>query len=179
MLLRIYLINRNLVGTTIRRVTMRNMFAGALAIILGLIVIAFPFLTAATVSIFAGVVVLLIAIWLIIVGISELEVSRTTGALNVILGIIALIIAIGLIINPALLSFITGLTLAIAGIFLIIAGLIALIDGMHRKSAWGGILGIILGIIYLILGTFAFNPVNLGFLIGIWLIITGIFRFVE
>ncbi len=158
---------------------MRNVFAGALAIILGLIVIAFPFLTAVTVSIFAGVVVLLIAIWLIIAGIMELEISRTMGALNVILGIIALIIAIGLIINPALLSFIAGLTLSIAGIFLILAGIIALVDGMHRKYAWAGVLGIILGIIYLIVGAFAFNPVNLGFLIGIWLIITGIFRLFE
>lgn len=158
---------------------MRNIFAGALAIILGLIVIAFPFLGAVTISIFAGIVVLLIAIWLLIAGISELKISRTTGALNVILGIIALIIAIGLIVNPALLSFIAGLTISIAGIFLIIAGLIALIDGMNRKTAWAGVLGIILGIIYLIIGAFAFNPVNLGFLIGIWLIITGIFRFFE
>jgi uncharacterized membrane protein HdeD (DUF308 family) len=66
-----------------------------------------------------------------------------------------------------------------AGIFLIIAGLISLVDGMHRKMAWAGILGIVLGIIYLILGVFAFSPVNLGFLIGIWLVITGIFKLVE
>lgn len=158
---------------------MRNVVAGALAIILGLIIIAFPFLTAVTVSIFAGVVVLLIAIWLLVAGISELEISRTAGILNVILGIIALIFAIGLIINPAILSFIVGLTLYLAGIFMIIAGLIALVDGMQRKYAWAGVLGIILGIIYIILGTYAFNPVNLGFLIGIWLIITGIFRFFE
>lgn len=158
---------------------MRNIFAGILAIILGLIVIAFPFLGTAAISIFAGVVLLLIAIWLLILGISELEISRTTGAMNIILGIIALVIAIGLIINPALLSFIAGLTISIAGIFLIIAGLIALIDGMHRKAAWAGILGIVLGIIYLIIGAFAFNPVNLGFLIGIWLVITGIFKLFE
>jgi len=50
---------------------------------------------------------------------------------------------------------------------------------MHRKMAWAGILGIVLGIIYLILGVFAFSPVNLGFLIGIWLVITGIFKLVE
>ena len=164
---------------TIGRFNMRNMFAGILAIILGLIVIAFPFLGAVTVSIFAGVVVLLIAIWLLILGVSELEISRTTGILNLILGIIALIVAIGLIINPALLSFIVGLTLSIAGIFMIIAGIISVVDGMHRKIAWAGILGIVLGIIYLILGAFAFNPVNLGFLIGIWLVITGIFKLVE
>jgi uncharacterized membrane protein HdeD (DUF308 family) len=158
---------------------MKNVYAGILAIILGIIVIAFPFLTAVTVSIFAGVVLLLIAIWLIIAGAFELETIGKAGILNLILGIIALILAIGLILNPALLSFIVGLTLYLAGIFMIIAGIISLVDGMQRKYAWSGVLGIILGIIYLVLGTFAFNPVNLGFLIGIWLVITGIFRLFE
>lgn len=158
---------------------MKNFVGGALAIILGLIVIAFPFLTAVTVSVFAGFLVLLIAIWLFIVGISELEISKTASILNLILGIIALILGIALIINPALLGIIAGLTLYLAGFFLIVAGIIALIDGISRKYAWAGVLGIILGIIYIILGTFAFNPVNLGFLIGIWLIITGIFKMFE
>ena len=50
---------------------------------------------------------------------------------------------------------------------------------MTRKYAWAGVLGIVLGIIYIILGAFAFNPVNLGILIGLWLIITGIFKMFE
>lgn len=158
---------------------MRNWVEGALAIILGLIVIAFPFLAAVTVSVFAGFLVLLIAIWLFIVGISEFEISRTASILNLILGIIALVLGIGLIINPALFGIIAGLTLYFAGFFLIVAGIIALIDGVSRRYAWAGVLGIVLGVIYIILGTFAFNPVNLGFLIGIWLIITGIFKMFE
>lgn len=158
---------------------MRNWVAGALAIILGLVVIAFPLLTTVTVSLFAGLLVLMIAIWLFIVGISEFEISKTSSILNLILGIIALIFGIGLIINPAIFSFIAGLTLYLAGFFLIVTGIIALLDGMTRKYAWAGILGIILGIIYIILGAYAFNPVNLGILIGLWLIITGIFKMFE
>jgi len=158
---------------------MRNWLAGILAIILGLIVIAFPFLTTVTVSIFAGLLVLMIAIWLFIVGISEFGISKTSSILNIILGIIAFILGIGLIVNPALFSFLAGITLYLAGIFLIITGIIALLDGMTRKYAWAGILGIVLGIIYIILGAYAFNPVNLGILIGLWLIITGIFKMFE
>ena len=158
---------------------MRNWVAGALAIILGLIVIAFPFLTTMTVSIFAGLLVLMIAIWLFIVGISEFGINKTSSILNLILGIIALIFGFGLIINPALFSFIAGLTLYLAGFFLIVTGIIALMDGMTRKYAWSGVLGIVLGIIYIILGAYAFNPVNLGILIGLWLIITGIFKMFE
>lgn len=158
---------------------MRNWVAGALAIILGLIVITFPFLTTVTVSIFAGILVLLIAIWLFIAGISEFEISKTTSILNLILGVIALILGIGLIVNPDIFSFIAGFTLYLAGFFLILTGIIALIDGMARKYAWAGVLGIVLGIIYIILGIYSFNPVNLGILIGLWLIITGIFKMFE
>jgi uncharacterized membrane protein HdeD (DUF308 family) len=158
---------------------MRNWVAGALAIILGLIVIAFPFLTTVTVSIFAGLLVLMIAIWLFIVGISEFEINKTSSILNLILGVIAFILGLGLIVNPALFSFIAGITLYLAGFFLIVTGIIALLDGMNRKYAWAGVLGIVLGIIYIILGAFAFNPVNLGILIGLWLIITGIFKMFE
>lgn len=158
---------------------MKNWLAGILAIILGLIVIAFPFLTTVTVSIFAGLLVLMIAIWLFIVGISELGESRTSSILNLILGVIAFILGIGLIVNPELFSIIAGITLYLAGFFLIITGIIALLGGMERKYAWSGVLGIVLGIIYIILGAFAFNPVNLGILIGLWLIITGIFKMFE
>ncbi len=158
---------------------MKNWVTGALAIILGLIVIAFPLLSTVTVSVFAGLLVLLIAIWLIIVGISEFEISKTTSILNVILGIIALILGLGLVVNPELFSFIAAITLYLAGIFLILTGIISLFDGMERKSAWSGILGIVLGIIYIILGFYAFNPVNLGILIGLWLIVTGIFKIFE
>lgn len=158
---------------------MKNWVTGALAIILGLIVIAFPLLSAVTVSVFAGLLVLLIAIWLIIVGISEFEISKTTSILNVILGIIALILGLGLIVNPELFSFIAAITLYLAGFFLILTGIISLLDGMEKKSAWAGVLGIVLGIIYIILGFYAFNPVNLGILIGFWLIVTGIFKMFE
>lgn len=158
---------------------MRNWVAGLLAIILGLIVIAFPFLTTVTVSVFAGLLVLLIAIWLFIVGISEFGINKTSSILNLVLGVIAFIIGLGLIVNPVLFSFIAGLTLYLAGLFLIITGIIALLDGMTRKYAWAGVLGIVLGIIYIILGFYAFDPVNLGILIGLWLIITGIFKMFE
>jgi cobalamin synthase len=61
---------------------------------------------------------------------------------------------------------------------MIIAGVIGLLGGLEAKyRVWGGVLGIILGIIYIILGTLAFDPIYLGFIIGIWLFLTGIFSF--
>jgi uncharacterized membrane protein HdeD (DUF308 family) len=46
--------------------------------------------------------------------------------------------------------------------------------GKYAKTA--GALGIILGVVYIILGMFALNPMTLAVLIGIWLIMTGVTR---
>jgi membrane protein HdeD len=159
---------------------MKNVVMGILAIILGLIVLAFPLAGLVAASVLTGFVVLMIAIWLLIVGGSQMEVSKTAGILNLILGIIVLIVGIGLIFSPALFAFLAGFLLYLAGFFLIIAGIIALFSRNEFKNAtWAGILGIILGILYIILGTFAFDPIYLGFLIGIWLILSGILALFE
>ncbi|OPY25974.1 MAG: hypothetical protein A4E27_00805 [Methanobacterium sp. PtaU1.Bin242] len=157
---------------------MRNAIMGILAIILGVLVIAFPLVGVVAVSFIAGFAVIMLAIWFLIAGVAEMYVDRVVGILTLILGIIALIIGFGLLLNPALFAFLTGIVLYLAGILMIIAGIISLLGGMEvRYRVWGGVLGIILGIIYIILGTFAFNPLYLGFIIGIWLLLIGIFSF--
>ncbi|NYB51230.1 MAG: DUF308 domain-containing protein [Methanobacteriaceae archaeon] len=159
---------------------MKNLVMGLLAIILGIIVLAFPLAGLVAASVLTGFVVLMIAIWLLIVGGSQMEISKTAGILNIILGIIVLIIGIGLIFNPAIFAFLTGFILYLAGFFLIIAGIIALLSRNDFKNAtWAGVLGIVLGILYIILGTFAFDPLYLGVLIGIWLILSGVLSIFE
>ncbi|OPY25683.1 MAG: hypothetical protein A4E27_00888 [Methanobacterium sp. PtaU1.Bin242] len=64
----------------------------------------------------------------------------------------------------------------IGGFFLIISGIIALISGKGPSGRWGGLLGIILGIIYMIVGIYALDPFYLALLIGIFLILMGIFQ---
>ena len=157
---------------------MKNTIMGLLAIILGLIVIGFPAAGVVAASLIAGFALIMLAIWFLIAGVAESHVSRVLGPLYVILGIIALIIGIGLLFNPALFAVLTGIILYLAGIVLIIGGIIGLLGGMQeRYRLWGGVLGIVLGIIYIALGKLAFNPIYLGFLIGIWLLLTGIFSF--
>lgn len=155
---------------------MKNSIMGILAIILGIIVMAFPVIGVVAASFIAGFAVIMLAIWFLIAGTYEMQDSHLIGLLYIILGIIALIIGFGLVFNPALFAFLTGFVLYLAGILMIIAGIIGLLGGLEVKyRVWGGVLGIILGIIYIILGTLAFNPIYLGFIIGIWLLLTGIF----
>lgn len=149
---------------------------GILAIILGILVMIFPVMGVVAISFITGFAVIMLAIWFLIAGVTEIQVSRLMGILFLILGIIALILGFGLVFNPTIFAFLTGLMLYLAGILMIIAGVISLLGGFAaRYRVWGGVLGIVLGIIYIILGTYAFNPLYLGFLIGIWLLLTGIF----
>jgi uncharacterized membrane protein HdeD (DUF308 family) len=151
-----------------------------IAIILGIIIIAFPMLGVIAASDILGLSVLLLAIFLLANGVSEVEYNTTRGLINTILGIIMLIISLGLIFNPSIFAFLTALTIYLAGIFLIIIGLIIIVGNRDNKYGfWMGILGIVLGVIYIILGTYIKNPLVLGSLIGIWLLVTGVLNLLD
>ena len=151
-----------------------------IAIILGIITIAFPLFGVIAASDILGLSVLLLAIFLLTNGVSEVDYNTTRGLLNIILGIVMLIISIGLIFNPSIFAFLTALTIYLAGIFLIIIGLIVIVGNRDNKYGfWMGILGIVLGVIYIIIGTYINNPIVLGSLIGIWLLVTGVLNLLN
>ncbi|MCI5738047.1 DUF308 domain-containing protein [Methanobrevibacter ruminantium] len=151
-----------------------------IAIILGILIIAFPMLGVIAASDILGLSVLLLAIFLLANGVSEVEYNTTRGLINTILGILMLIISLGLIFNPSIFAFLTALTIYLAGIFLIIIGLIIIVGNRDNKYGfWMGILGIVLGVIYIILGTYINNPLILGSLIGIWLLVTGVLNLLD
>ena len=151
-----------------------------IAIILGIITIAFPLFGVIAASDILGLSVLLLAIFLLTNGVSEVDYNTTRGLLNIILGIVMLIISLGLIFNPSIFAFLTALTIYLAGIFLIIIGLIVIVGNRDNKYGfWMGILGILLGVIYIIIGTYINNPIVLGSLIGIWLLITGVLNLLN
>ena len=151
-----------------------------IAIILGIITIAFPLFGVIAASDILGLSVLLLAIFLLTNGVSEVDYNTTRGLLNIILGIVMLIISLGLIFNPSRFAFLTALTIYLAGIFLIIIGLIVIVGNRDNKYGfWMGILGILLGVIYIIIGTYINNPIVLGSLIGIWLLVTGVLNLLN
>lgn len=159
---------------------MKTKFVSLLAILLGLIIIAFPIMGVIGVSSLIGLSVLLMSIYLLVVGVSIMDYNTSGAILDLILGMILLLLSIGLIFNPSLLGFLTEITLYLAGIMLIIVGLAALIN--NRNSRYGfyiGIAGVVLGLLYIIIGTYIENPIVLGTLIGMWLVISGILKFMD
>ena len=159
---------------------MKTKFISLLAIILGLLIIIFPVMGIVGVNGLISLSVLLVSIYLLIVGTSIIDYNKTGAILNLLLGLILLLLSIFLIYNPAFLGVIAVLTLYIAGIMLIVVGLVSLIN--NRSTRYGfyiGIAGVVLGLLYLIIGTFITDPIVLGTLIGAWLVISGILKLMD
>ena len=150
---------------------MQKMGSAIVLIILGLIVLAFPLLGVIPTAVLTGFVVLIFGLGLLLSGISEMDTSMGVGLVELILGIIALVLGIGIIVNPALFAFIAGLIVFIVGLFLLIAGIMIVLT---TDNNWNGYIAIIIGILYMIVGNFVSNPIYLGILIGLWLLIMGI-----
>ena len=142
-------------------------------IILGLFILIFPLLGLIPLSVVTGLIVLILGIGLLINGLTEMGENASLGILELILGIIAFILGLGFIINPGLFSWLLGFIIWLVGIFLIIAGIIGIFT-KAGDSRWNGVVAIIIGIIYIIVGNLIQDPRILGALIGLWLLIVGI-----
>jgi uncharacterized membrane protein HdeD (DUF308 family) len=158
---------------------MQKMGSALVLIILGLIVLAFPLLGVVPSALITGFLVLILGFGLLFGGIIELGESEGLesaglGSLEIILGIIALVLGIGFIYNPSLFAIVAGLIVYLVGIFLIVVGIVGMIL-KSGNSRWNGVVSLIIGILYLIMGTlFVSNPIYLGILIGLWLLISGV-----
>lgn len=159
---------------------MKSKFISILAMILGLIIIIFPVMGIIGVADLIGLSILLISIYLLVVGVAIIDYNKTGAILDLALGMILLFLSICLIFNAGLLGFLAQITLYLAGITLIIVGLVSLIN--NRQSRYGfyiGIAGVVLGLLYIVIGTYVVDPIILGVLIGAWLVISGILRLMD
>ena len=142
-------------------------------IVLGLIIIAFPVLGVVPFSVLTGLAVLFLGVGLITAGLTTLDENMAMGIVELTLGVLAIILGIGFIFNPSFFSIVAAIFVFIAGLFLIISGIVAITTRVGG-NIWTGLIAIILGIVYLIVAVYVANPLYLGLLIGLWLLISGI-----
>ncbi len=154
-----------------------NVLLGILAIILGILVIAFPLFSVFTASVLAGFAIIFLGIWLLAQSFGTWGASKAASIAFLILGLIAIVGGIGLFGSILAFSALASFWLYFAGFFLIISGIMSFFtkEGTTGKGVGG--VGVILGILYIILASYAWNPYYLALLIGIWLIIDGIALF--
>lgn len=159
---------------------MKNKFISILAMVLGLIIIIFPIMGVIGVADLIGLSILLISIYLLVVGVAIIDYNKSGAILDLVLGMILLILSLCLIFNVGIFGFLAQITLYLAGIMLIVVGLVSLIN--NRQSKYGfyiGIAGVVLGLLYIVIGTYIADPIILGILIGLWLIISGVLKLMD
>lgn len=159
---------------------MKNKFISILAMVLGLIIIIFPIMGVIGVADLIGLSILLISIYLLVVGVAIIDYNKSGAILDLVLGMILLILSLCLIFNVGIFGFLAQITLYLAGIMLIVVGLVSLIN--NRQSKYGfyiGIAGVVLGLLYIVIGTYIADPIVLGILIGLWLIISGVLKLMD
>jgi membrane protein HdeD len=152
----------------------KNVLLGILAIILGLLIIVFPIIGDFTVSIVFGMGIVFLGIWLLTQCFKLFNKNLAASIADLILGVIAIFIGLGFLGNIKAVSFITILGAYIVGFLLLFAGITTLISAKNIKVQLIGILGMALGIIYMIIGIYAAYPLVLAVLIGAFLIMVGI-----
>jgi uncharacterized membrane protein HdeD (DUF308 family) len=152
----------------------KNLLMGIMAIILGIVVITFPYISIFTFSVLGGVGILILGMWFLIQTFSVWEDSKTASIVYLILGLIAIVAGIGMVGNIYAFSFLASFMIYLAGFYLLFSSTLAIFNGITTYEKGVGGMGIILGFTYLIIGLFAFNPYYLALIIGIWLIFDGI-----
>ncbi|BAW31650.1 MAG TPA: DUF308 domain-containing protein [Methanothermobacter sp.] len=149
-------------------------WAGLLSIIIGIIFLLSPMGGVKAISMFSGVILLLIGLWMVLNALRE-RYYRRTSVLWFIFAVILIIIGALLAFQVISISVLLGIWLYLTGLLFMIAGLIIVF------SAWDahvtrtiGFLGVLVGIVYIVVGILALNPVFLGIIIGVILIIYGL-----
>jgi membrane protein HdeD len=157
----------------------RNLLMGVFAIILGILVISFPLMGVFTFSIIDGTVCLVISLWIIMHSIEGWNVNKTSSIAFLVLGIIGFIFGLLILGNINVYSFFFGITFYLAGLIILIAGLLFIFLGEDRNTKLIGIMGTIAGVISIIMGYYSMNPYFVALIIGIVLIIYGIYKIIK
>jgi uncharacterized membrane protein HdeD (DUF308 family) len=147
---------------------------GVVAIIFGLVLLVFPWFGLWTLAVILGLILISVGVGLLVLGAFTYRASKVAGLAFLILGIIGLVVGVGMFGNFGALATLTSVALYVSGFILLASGLVHFFKPRTRFSREVGVAGILLGVIYIILGSYAADPRGLSILMGIWLILAGI-----
>lgn len=148
---------------------------GILAIIFGLLIIIFPFMSQFVLAIIAGIGILILGIYFLIAGASMWSLSKVGSILYIIIGFLGMLAGIMLLGNIFLFDVLVSLYLYIVGFMLLFAGLVGVFTRSAMTTRASAGLMLLLGIITIILGYFALlSPIYVAIILGVSLIIDGI-----
>ena len=148
---------------------------GTLAIIFGVLIMIFPFISQEILSVMAGIGILILGIYFLIAGPNVWSLSKMASILYIIMGVLGLLAGIMLIGNVLLFGVLVSLYLYITGFMLLFGGFVGLLARSDMMTKAAAVLMMILGSITIILGYFALlSPIYVAIILGISLVIDGI-----
>jgi uncharacterized membrane protein HdeD (DUF308 family) len=156
-------------------VGMAKKILGVLAIILGILVMVFPFVSIDLLSFAMGIAVLALGIYWIVKGIGEWKENKAITIFYIILGIFAILFGLVLTGNLPAFEIIVSMSLYILGFLLILGGLVGLLSNNATLSRFSGALFIVLGIVLLGFGYMSLHdPLYVAIVVAIALIVEGL-----
>ncbi|MDR0900707.1 MAG: DUF308 domain-containing protein [Methanobrevibacter sp.] len=148
---------------------------GILAVILGILILVFPFISVEVLSIATGLAILLLGIFWIIKSVQLWSTSKAQTVCYIILGLFAIILGIILVGNIPFFDVVMSFTLYIIGFLLVLGGLVGLLTTNATLSKGSGALFTILGIIIIAFGYLSLtNPLYIAIIIALALIVEGL-----
>lgn len=145
---------------------------GIIAIILGFLIIIFPFASQLALSIIFGVAFIILGVYYFLACANVWDYSKGTVVAYIILGILSLICGFILLFNIAFFDLLVAVYLYIFGFMIIIAAIMRLLQSGYNKGI--AALNLILGIITVLLGFYALvSPIYVAIIIGVALIVDG------
>lgn len=148
---------------------------GIIAVILGILIIAFPIASQLVLSVFAGLGFFILGIYYLLEGASFWQSSKWSSAGYIILGILGIILGFMLFLDVFLFDVLIAFYIYIIGFMLLIAGILGLVSRYENISKASSAIMLILGIVVVAIGFLAIeNPLFVSLIIGISLILDGI-----
>ncbi len=159
-------------------ISIRNLILGIVSIIIGIFAFIYPISSVETASKVAGISTLLLSIYLITSSKKKMNSSKIIGVIMLLFGILLIYSAFNRFTSIYYYAYVVSILYYLTAVLAISSGIFALFYEKENKYRILGILGIILGIVYIVIGNLVHNPVYLGSIVGIYLIIFGLSRII-
>lgn len=151
---------------------------GLILIILGVLFVVYPLVSAAAVSMVAGVCLIAFGVACIANGFSLWSIVTHTSLIEMLLGLLLVLLGFCFLVNLAALEFLVSYSFYFIAFILIFLGILGLLSKVSGISKWASILLLIIGVIFLLLAVFAItDPWFIAILVGVCLMVRGVILF--
>ncbi|KZX14597.1 DUF308 domain-containing protein [Methanobrevibacter filiformis] len=148
---------------------------GILAVILGILMLIFPFASMTALSVIVSLGILILGVYYLVTGFNLWKVSKWACIFYIIIGIFAILLGMLLFGQVLLFDLFVVFYLYVIGFLMVFGGILGLFSRVviHDRTSAG--ITVILGILTIILAAFSLqDPLFIAVIIGVSLIIEGI-----